>query len=125
MSSINPCPHCGQQVSIPQQYWGTMVRCPMCGGTFQAGAVAWPVRLAPPVEPHRGGLILTLAILGLLICGPLALAAWLMAVSDLQKIRHGTMDKSGYGLTQAGLVVGIIGTILWLLWLFILIAGNS
>ncbi|MCS7158879.1 MAG: hypothetical protein RMJ19_00265, partial [Gemmatales bacterium] len=89
-----------------------------------AGAVAWPVRLAPPVEPHRGGLILTLAILGLLICGPLALAAWLMAVSDLQKIRHGTMDKSGYGLTQAGLVVGIIGTILWLLWLFILIGGD-
>lgn len=139
MSSLSPCPHCGRQVSIPQQYWGTVIHSPMCGGQFTAGGPAASAPYgsaaamdAPPhygpirhAEPHRGGLILTLAILGVIICGPMALAAWIMATSDLQKIRHGTMDPSGYGLTLAGLVVGIIGTILWFLGIVILLGSNA
>jgi nitrite reductase/ring-hydroxylating ferredoxin subunit len=130
MSSISSCPHCGSSVSIPQHLFGSLVRCPMCGQQFQVGGAPTVVPPRPTyipvhVEPHRGGLILTLAIVGLIICGPMALAAWIMATSDLQKMRHGSMDKSGYGLTQAGMVIGIIGTILWILWLFILIAANE
>lgn len=84
-----------------------------------------PVFDTTHVEPHRGGLILTLAILGLIICGPMALVAWIMSASDLKKIQHGTMDKSGYGMTLAGMVVGIIGTILWILGLVILLATDT
>ena len=62
--------------------------------------------------PHRGGLILTLGILGLvcnLMCIP-GIMAWVMGRSDLAKIRAGMMDRDGEGLTQAGMIMGIIGT---------------
>lgn len=64
------------------------------------------------VEPHRGGMILTLGILGFLMCAPLSLVAWLMGRNDLKKIRAGQMDRSGEGLTQAGMILGLIQCIL-------------
>jgi hypothetical protein len=63
-------------------------------------------------EPHRGTLILVLGICGLVVCGLCAPAAWIMGNGDLAKMRAGTMDPSGYGSTQAGWVLGIIGTLL-------------
>jgi len=58
MSSVNNCPHCGQQVRIPDAMLGRLVRCPLCGQAFTAGSnqipdAAYPVQ---SVEPHRGGL---------------------------------------------------------------------
>ncbi len=64
------------------------------------------------MKPHRGTLILVLGILGLIICGPLAIVAWVMGSSDLKQIDAGTMDPAGRGTTQAGRICGIIGTIL-------------
>ena len=57
---------------------------------------------------HRGGAVLTLGILGLVICGPLGIAAWIMGNSDLNDMKAGRMDNSGYGITQAGMIMGII-----------------
>ena len=62
--------------------------------------------------PHRGNTILVLGILGLIVCGPLGIAAWVMGKGDLARIDAGLMDPTGRGTTQAGMVLGIIGTVL-------------
>jgi hypothetical protein len=66
---------------------------------------------------HRGGMILALGIISLVVpcagvvCGPLA---WIMGNTDLAEIRAGRMDPSGEGMVQAGRVLGMISTILML-----------
>lgn len=62
-------------------------------------------------EEHRGTMILIFGILGLVVCGLFAPIAWIMGSADLAKMRSGTMDNLGYGSTQAGYVLGIIGTV--------------
>lgn len=64
------------------------------------------------MKPHRGALILILGILGLVVCTPVAIVAWLLGSADLKEMDAGTMDPSGRGNTQAGRICGIIGTIL-------------
>jgi hypothetical protein len=64
------------------------------------------------MKPHRGTLILVLGILGLIICGPLAIVAWILGANDLKEMDAGMMDPAGRGNTQAGKICGIIGTIL-------------
>ena len=64
------------------------------------------------MKPHRGSLILVLGILGLVICAPCGIAAWIMGHSDLKQMDAGQMDPSGRGLTNAGRICGIIATIL-------------
>jgi hypothetical protein len=66
-------------------------------------------------EPHRGVLILVLGILSLVVCGFLGPFAWVMGHTDLRTMRLGRMDREGEGLTQAGLICGIIGTVLGVL----------
>lgn len=67
------------------------------------------------VKEHRGAVILVLGILSIvlgcvgLVLGPIA---WSMANADLPEIRAGRMDRSGEGITNAGRICGIIGTIL-------------
>ena len=60
----------------------------------------------------RGGLILILGIIGILCCFLFGIPAWVMGSSDLKEIRAGRMDRSGQGLTQAGMVIGIVATVL-------------
>jgi predicted Zn finger-like uncharacterized protein len=64
---------------------------------------------------HRGGLVLTLGILSLVVCGFLGPVAWIMGNNDLAAMRAGRMDPEGEGLTQAGKICGIIGTIFLIL----------
>lgn len=63
------------------------------------------------MKPHRGPAILVLGILGLIMCQPLAIVAWFMGANDLEKMKNGNMDSSGRDLTKAGRILGIIGTI--------------
>jgi hypothetical protein len=63
-------------------------------------------------QPHRGGMILTFGIVGLLCCMPLGIVAWVMGASDLKAIRAGRMDPAGQSMTQAGMVIGIISVVL-------------
>jgi hypothetical protein len=65
------------------------------------------------MKPHRGTLILILAIFGIILCAPLGIAAWVMGSGDLKEIDAGTMDASGRSITQAGKICGMITTILF------------
>jgi hypothetical protein len=64
------------------------------------------------MKPHRGTLILVLGILGLVVCAPFGIAAWIMGSGDLKQIEAGQMDPEGRGLTNAGRICGMIATIL-------------
>lgn len=77
------------------------------------------------LEPHRGALILTLGIvslaslaldacygLGVPIGLPLGITAWALGSGDLRRMKNNEMDAEGLGMTQAGRICGILGTIL-------------
>ncbi len=66
-------------------------------------------------RPHRGGLILALGILGWAVCAVFAPFAWGMGSGDLKAMRSGEMNPEGMGLTQAGMILGMIQTILLML----------
>jgi hypothetical protein len=69
------------------------------------------------LQAHRGPLILVLGILSVvphglhLILGPIA---WILGNNDLKEIQAGRMDPEGEGMTNAGRICGMIGTILGL-----------
>lgn len=67
------------------------------------------------MQPHRGPVILVFGILGFLVCQVFAPIAWVMGWRDLKEIEAGRMDPTGKGLTQAGMILGIIGSILFIL----------
>ena len=63
--------------------------------------------------PHRGVLVLILGILGWLAFCPLfGVFAWIMGAADMREIQAGRMDPSGRGLTQAGMILGMIQTLI-------------
>lgn len=78
--------------------------------------------------PHRGPMLLVFGILGIVMAFSCPLlfffapTAWIMARKDLAQIREGRMDPAGLSLTQAAHVLGVIGTILGVLYL-LAIAG--
>ena len=67
------------------------------------------------MRSHRGPLLLTFGILGIVFCGIFAPIAWTMARGDLADIDAGTMDPEGRSLTHAGWMLGIIGCVLFAL----------
>ncbi len=75
-------------------------------------------------RPHRGILILVFAILGCLACPIFSPVAWVMGHADLREMRRGSMDESGMSLTQAGMILGMIYTILGLLFMALLCLGK-
>lgn len=90
-----------------------------------------PVQTGSMLQPHRGAVILTLGILGLIVCFICGIFAWVMGNRDLRLMNAGQMDPSGRGTTQAGQILGIVSTILGgiglvigLIWIvFVLIIG--
>lgn len=86
------------------------------------------------LEPHRGAMILTFGLIGFFT--PIlifSIIAWVMGAEDLKKMKNGVMDKSGYGSTQAGYILGIIVCLLLIgglsifcvLWLIALAAAGG
>jgi predicted Zn finger-like uncharacterized protein len=115
---LKTCPACGKHVHRDA------TRCSHCGERF-AGRDMESIRhrgQRRDSEPDRGTVVLTLGILSLvslaicaffpLIGAILGLIAWIMGQTDLRKMRKGDMDPNGQGMTQAGWICGIIGTIL-------------
>ena len=90
-----------------------------------------PVREAPAtryISPHRGPLILALAIMSWALgCPIFGICAWVMGNADLREMQAGRMDASGTGLTQAGQVIGmihaLIGIIGIVIGVFLLLLG--
>jgi hypothetical protein len=67
---------------------------------------------------HRGVLILVLGILSLVFCGLFTgIPAWIMGNNDLKEIRAGAVDREGESLTNIGRILGMVGTILNILFL--------
>ncbi len=64
-------------------------------------------------EADRSGLILFLGILSLFMCGPVGLVAWIMAGSDLRKVRKGLLSPEKAGVLKVGRALGIIGTVIF------------
>lgn len=73
---------------------------------------------------HRGGLILAFGILGWVMCPVFGPFAWSMGSSDLRAMRMGQMDPAGESMTQAGMVLGIIQTVLFGLLIFFMCLGS-
>jgi len=103
----------------------------------EVGPSPVPVQNRPYLRPHRGPVILVLGILGLftglagMVCcvlfalGSLGLSlpAWIMARHDLQAIDAGVMDPTGRGITLAGMILAIIGTVIVGLAVVLMVAG--
>jgi hypothetical protein len=111
---LRPCPRCGRLLHRDA------TRCSSCGRRSPSPSSSL-VRTAPrrDSEPDRGSMVLTLGILSLVMlsfCIPLGvvfgLCAWVMGSQDLRKIRAGSMDESGQGMTHAGWICGILGTLI-------------
>lgn len=64
---------------------------------------------------------LVLGILGIFCCGLLAPVAWYLGNQEVKAIREGRSPVAGEGLAKAGMIMGIIGSILLvlsILWIF-------
>jgi hypothetical protein len=60
-------------------------------------------------QPHRGALILILGIMGILTTCPIpSIMAWVMGTHDLDEMRAKRMDDSGYNMTSAGRMLGLV-----------------
>lgn len=117
-----PCPSCHQSIPIEA------TRCRYCGEPVNRDADddrPWerPYRanIRRDSEPHRGTMVLVFGILSIvlgttvflsLVALPMGIAAWVMGGRDLRKMRMNQMDPQGEGMTQAGWICGIIGTII-------------
>ncbi len=76
----------------------------------------------PIKAPFRSSLTFVLGILSVLldvIClgWIVGIPAWLMARRDLNKMSAGALPADQKGLTTAGMVLGIIGTFIWIPWI--------
>jgi tetratricopeptide (TPR) repeat protein len=62
-------------------------------------------------KPHRGAVVLALALCGVFVCPIFAVVAWVLGNQDLADMNTGVMDESGRGLTQAGRIIGMVLTL--------------
>ncbi|MEO2090097.1 MAG: hypothetical protein ABGY75_11445 [Gemmataceae bacterium] len=70
------------------------------------------------LAPHRGGMILTFGVVGLVFCWTLvglvfSVLAWVFAVQDLRAMDAGRMDDSGRSSTNTGKILGIVSLALF------------
>jgi predicted Zn finger-like uncharacterized protein len=118
-----PCPSCQQSIPIEA------TRCRYCGEPVNRDPDdddrpwerPYHANLRRDSEPHRGTMVLVFGILSIvlgttwflsLVSLPMGIAAWVMGSRDLRKMRMNQMDPQGEGMTQAGWICGIIGTII-------------
>ena len=69
-------------------------------------------------------MILTLGVLGIVLGPlgvPLGIAAWVMGLADIQKIRENVMDPRGRLDCKSGMICGIIGTALNSIWTLLIV----
>ena len=85
----------------------------------------YPPNYPPPGQPNYGGdhpqgtTILVLGILGLVVCSPLGIAAWVMGKKALAEAT--AMGASNASTIKVGYILGIIATCLMILGLVILV----
>src|SRR5512132_1282143 len=71
----------------------------------------------PPLPPQKSNATtaLILGIVSVLCCQILGPVAWYLGNKELQAIRAGAAPITGEGSAKAGMILGIIGTILFAL----------
>ena len=77
----------------------------------------------PAATSSRPTTALVLGILGLICCQILGPVAWYLGSAELKAIKAGQSPAAGEGTAKAGMIIGIVGTvllILTILWLFLL-----
>ncbi len=80
--------------------------------------------IVPSADKASGRAItsLVLGIVGILCCGPLAIVAWILGAIELSDIKKGLSPRAGEGMAKAGMIIGIIGTVLMILGILVWIA---
>jgi hypothetical protein len=76
----------------------------------------------PSGAQSKATTILVLGILGIVCCGLLAPVAWYMGKNEVRLIEAGHLPAASLGTAKAGMICGIVGTILLALtclWVFI------
>lgn len=82
----------------------------------------------PYSEPQRKSqatTALVLGILGLVCCGVLAPIAWYLGNEELKAINAGRLPSTTEGMARAGMILGIIGTVLLAIGLAFLLFGGG
>lgn len=86
--------------------------------------------VAPPPPPFQSQpasastqaiVSLVLGILGIFCCGVLAPVAWYIGSQELKAIQTGASPAAGASLAKAGMIMGIVGSVLLvltILWIF-------
>lgn len=67
---------------------------------------------SPTMQPHRGTLVLTLGLISMLVFSPLGVVAWILGVTELRAMERRERDPAGRGTAIAGMIFGIIGTVM-------------
>jgi len=49
------CPSCQKDLTVPDEYAGQLMKCPLCQNTFQAPSLPPPVAPSPPAAPETYG----------------------------------------------------------------------
>lgn len=100
--NANKPPQPGQP---PQPGYRPMPGQPPVPGRPMPGQPGVYRRFGNNVKPGRGGLILTLALLGGISCGITQIFALVMGHKDLEEIKTGRMDYEAKGMTLAGVII--------------------
>jgi flagellar basal body-associated protein FliL len=105
------CSNCGHEIQQDAKF------CVNCGKAISTTAGPPPVPVstesATPRDSGRGGLILTMGILSIVFLWIFTgIPAWVMGKRDLTRIRRGEISPNQKGLTQSGMILGILGTFL-------------
>ena len=74
-------------------------------------------RTGEAVQPHRGTLVLTLGLISMLLFSPLGVVAWVLGVLELKAMDRGERDPGGRGTAIAGMIFGIIATVMMVVFL--------
>ena len=79
-----------------------------------------------PQEEKASGRAITALVLGILglvsCCTPLGIVAWILGAIELSDIKKGKVSKAGEGIAKAGMILGIIVTVLMILGIIVWVA---
>lgn len=68
-----------------------------------------------PQAKSQATLVLVLGILGIVCCGILAPIAWYLGNKEMRKIKAGQLPAQNEGMARAGMILGIVGSVLLVL----------
>lgn len=89
------------------------------GAPSSVGTPAQPP--ASQLEHPKANTVLILGIVGMVAFAPLAIGAWVSGAKAIREVREHPGQYRASGALQAGYVLGIIGTVLWILGILVLV----